>query len=219
MDPVTIIGMAALGSALAVTRSGPDKPRIHPVILPEVVRRLGLHWRNFNLVRCVCNAPSWQQPCPWCDYYAPHDYGKRYKRSGWLKQAGPLWLPDQLIKHARKMSSVPWGDVRFMEDAMHWFDWPTPEQVWDVWAMPQQYLPPYRYDPSMSDAELHEMASKINKNFDFNDINLVYNVRHRLSGPGDLASIRERWTPEYKASMRAYLSDEPTRVIWRLLNL
>lgn len=239
MDPLTLIGLAAIGGALASDQP-PKKPKIHPAILPMVVRRLGYSWKNFHLNACICNAPSWQQPCPWCGYYAPRDPEMRFTREEWCSrvsakgrseehhmfEGGNYWLPNKLIANARRAVQAPHADIRFLTNAMRWFEWPTPEEVWNTFYL--RDVPPIDWGAIPGDRELRVIgarASTISRNeylgssSDYNRglVILGYNEEVRLKGPQDLASIQDGWSPEFKEKWAAWVERAPQRLTKRLL--
>ncbi|HST58968.1 MAG TPA: hypothetical protein VLK84_09775 [Longimicrobium sp.] len=98
----------------------------------------------FHLARCYCGAPSWQQPCPTCDYYPM--YGS----------TGTSWAPESATRGGfvatagRHGGVAAWyfagysrtvayrTDWRFREriDALvaaakEWEGVPSPGEVWD----------------------------------------------------------------------------------------
>jgi hypothetical protein len=244
MDPVTIIGLAALGGAAASDANKPRKPKIHAAILPMVIRHLGYHWRHFHLTPCGgCRAPSWQQPCPWCSYYPQGRYtaptSTTFTRESWHPyrpskkglerrqraiDEGRIepnpdfelpWLVQALLRDANKMVGKPYEDMDFIRKAAHWFEWPTQEEVWDIWTMRDR--PPSLWNMIPSERELGDIGDPFGQRPIQEGARAGYREKVRLTGPLDLAKIRARWTPEFEAEWEAWVSREPQRRARRLI--
>jgi hypothetical protein len=245
MDPVTLLGLASLGGALAADGGEPSKPRIPTPLLPEVVRRLGYHWKSFHLSPCgQCSAPSWCQPCPWCNYYPPPgpspsrllsfdqwELRFRVPTESWRRKRkptdplNPTWLADALIRDAGKVMAPPYDDIAFLEQAKHWFIWPTPEQVWTIFR--DRDRPPtsmYFSERDMQKRELERMTPRelraIDRPQDYHPeiAQRYYNREIRLNSPADLKALEASWPEEFKQKLREWKARAPQRRIRRMLD-
>lgn len=103
-------------------------------------------WQHFHLVKCGgCTGPTWQQPCPWCDYYplcsvAMREYlasTRKHTRESLQQQWGRSSLIDILIRDGKQTIAWTSGVWKFRE-ALEAFEkeareheWPTVEELWD----------------------------------------------------------------------------------------
>lgn len=235
MELITFIGLSALGGALGVDRPS-RRRKIPAALLPMVIRHLGFTWRNFHLSPCICRAPSWKEPCPWCGHYAPGDPGVRFDRDTWgpytpgrLKgekrsadgeligvDAGLPWIIRALIAglKKRRLYVVGWTDpdIAHLREAATWFEWPTHAEVWDVFTMRDR--PPQFSELIPFEGELHRLGGGLPQDeghsWDRDSAEAGYNRCVRLNGPG-LSVIFEKWTPENKAEWLEWESREPRR--------
>ena len=98
----------------------------------------------FHLSRCYCGAPSWQQPCPTCDYYpmygstgtsAARDSATRETFVATATRHGGIaaWYFEEYrrtVAYAKDPGFAARID-ELVEAAKTWEDVPTPGEVWD----------------------------------------------------------------------------------------
>lgn len=99
----------------------------------------------FHLSRCYCGAPSWQQPCPTCDYYP------MYGQTGTSRARDSATREEFVAKAERHGGVAAWyfacyrrtvaykENWRFreridglVETARSWAGVPSPGEVWDA---------------------------------------------------------------------------------------
>jgi hypothetical protein len=99
----------------------------------------------FHLRRCYCGAPTWQQPCPTCDYYPMYgSTGTSWEkdsatREGFVTRASAYggvaaWYfagYRRTVAYANNSSFAAKIDA-LVEQAKGWTDVPSPGEVWDL---------------------------------------------------------------------------------------